>query len=266
MDERDRQEQGATPEALADGLIHLVRLVPELALVSAQGPERLHLQTPQGDLRVALIHQSHHRSIASALDRLGTAPGRKLGLREDWRPFRPTWRVTRGQWEALLRRPEVGWHWLTRKDVEGLLALDGMLKSAISRDLSGPGGIPFEPSQVEDWVRQTVAPQAWGIAQALRAESSAPGGDSREQEVTTPVSGSLKEGSGPRDVGTGPRRESDSLAIRKLRQLRVASVDRLVRECRQEGRGGTRSVLLADLRTAGSSVIWIGDNIVCMER
>lgn len=266
MDERDPLEQGATPEALADGLIHLVRLVPELALVSSQGPERLHIKTPQGDLCVALIHQSHHRSIASALDRLGTASGRKLGLREDWRPFRPTWKVTRGRWEALRQRPEVGWHWLTRKDAEGLLALDGMLKAAVSRDLSGPGGIPFEPSQVEDWVRQVVAPQGWAIAQALRVGSSAWSGDAREQEVTTPVLGSPRGWGESVATGTGFRREPDSLTLRKLRQLRVASVDRLVRECRQEGRDITRSALLTELRTAGASVIWIGDTIVCMER
>jgi hypothetical protein len=55
-------------------------------------------------------------------------------------------------------------------------------------------------------------------------------------------------------------------AILKLRQLRVASVDRLVRECRQEGSRSARAELLAELRSAGPAVTWIGETIVCLER
>ncbi len=249
IDERDQLEQGPVPDALADGLVHLVRLVPGLALAQADGPESLGITTPRGTLRVALIHQAHHRSIASALDRLGATPGPRLGLREDWRPFKPTWKVARGKWEALVQEPEVGWHWLARTDAERLLALDRMLKSAVSRDLSGPGGAPFEPAAVEAWVRLTLAPQAWAIAQALAAGASAP------KEASYPGPGLPSGAAGP-----------DGDAIRKLRQLRVASVDRLVRECRQEGREPSRAALLAELRSAGSAVIWIGETIVCLER
>ncbi len=265
IDERDRLEQGVVPEALTDGLIHLVRLVPDLALIASQGPERLQITTPEGDLRVALIHQAHHRSIAAALDRLGTAAGAKLGLREDWRPFKPTWRVTRGKWEALLQRPEMNWHWLNRKDAERLLALDMILKAAVSRDLSGPEGIPFEPSQVENWVRQTLAPKEWVIARTLVGGSSAKGEALKTSEEPTREPEASKAVSAPRLARAGSKSEADAIAIQKLRHLRVASVDRLVQECRQEGRGATRSTLLKELRNAGSVVIWIGENIVCID-
>jgi predicted ATPase len=46
----------------------------------------------------------------------------------------------------------------------------------------------------------------------------------------------------------------------------VASVDRLVRECQQEGLGPGRTALLAELKSAGSAVIWIGETVVCLER
>jgi len=258
IDARDRLEQGAVPEALADGLLRLVRLVPGLALVAAEGPERLFLATPRGQLLVALVHQAHHRSIASALDRLGAAQGPRLGLREDWRPFKPTWKVARGKREALVQA-SAGWHWLARQDVERLLALDLLLKSAVSRDLSGPGGIPFEPAAVEAWARLTLAPEAWAIARTLVAGGAAEGETpAASLELNREPPAPLV----PAPMAAGP----EGGAILKLRQLRVASVDRLVRECRQEGSRSARAELLAELRSAGPAVTWIGETIVCLER
>ena len=259
IDSRDQVEQGPAPETLSDGLIQLVRMVPELRLLGAQGPERVQVQTAGGELRVALIHQAHHRSIASALDRLGQAPGLKLGLREAWRPFKPTWKVARGKLESLLRRSGVAWHWLQRQDAERLLALDLLLKAAVSRDLSGPDGLAFEAAQVEAWVCASLAPRDWAITQALSAGPAALGEVFQVRVGAPPESGSAQDGRGP--LGADP----SGLALRKLGQLRVASVDRLIRDCRQECKSATRAELLAELSSAGSAVTWIGENIVCLE-
>ena len=101
------------------------------------------------------------------MERLGASRGWKLGVREHWRPFKPTWRKTLEKWSSLVHRPDAHWHWLERKDTERLLALDSLLKAAVSRDISGPGGVPFEPSQVEAWILSVLSPQEWPIAQAL---------------------------------------------------------------------------------------------------
>ena len=51
----------------------------------------------------------------------------------------------------------------------------------------------------------------------------------------------------------------------RLRCLRVASLDRLARECGLEGKAAVRSALVEELRAFGSAVTWIGENIVCLE-
>jgi len=251
IDERDRLEQGAVPEVLADGLIRLVGLLPELDLVRAQGPERLQIATPGGERRVAFIHQSDPRAIGSALERLGAAPGAKLGLRELWRPLKPTWKATRMKWEALNAAPEAAWYWLERADAERLQALDALLKSAVSRDLAGPGGVPFEAAQVAAWAVGNLEMQAWGIVHALRGAA--------DGVLAAPEPGPEPAA----ESGLAVVRESG--ALRRLFQLRVASVDRLVRECRQPGQELTRRDVVAELKRAGPAVTWIGEHIVCLK-
>jgi len=256
IDDQDQLEQGASPEVLADGLIHLVRLAPGLGLVRSQGPEQLQVGTPGGELRVAFIHQTNPRSITTALGRLGSGPGPRLGIRERWRPLKPTWKVTLARREALLAQPEVRWHWLDRKDAERLLALDSLLKAAVSRDLSGPGGIPFEPEQVKAWIGQALDLQDWELVRTLNGAAGAADAEAPAAAAPRPAAGPLP----PALV-----RPQASPALARLGQLRVASVDRLLRECRQAGQGPSRRELVADLRRAGAEVTWIGENIVCLE-
>jgi hypothetical protein len=49
-----------------------------------------------------------------------------------------------------------------------------------------------------------------------------------------------------------------------LRQLQLASVDRLVREARRLARERTRAEVLAELRGLGTRVRWFGRSIVLL--
>jgi hypothetical protein len=256
IDEQDRLGQGARPEMLADGLIYLFKLDPELEFLGAEGPERLQIGTPQGEVRVALVHQANPKSIAKALDNLGSTPGLKVGLRELWRPLKPTWKATLRAMEALEAQEGMRWHWLVRQDAERLLALDGLLKASTSGDLSGPGGVPFQSAQVEAWARQTLALPEWGITVFLKAQASGSGKDIQAGEGIAQV---------PRPGPAAPAGATGAGVLRILRRLRIASVDRLLKECRQDGRELTRKALVEELGRGGSGLIWIGDNIVCLE-
>jgi hypothetical protein len=254
IDDQDHSGLGVVPETLADGLIHWARLVPGLALVAAQGPEDLRFRTPGGVVQVALVHQAHPRAIAAALDRLAGTQGPRLGLRELWRPFQPTWSRIQARWEALVRQGGACWHWLERKEVERLLALDRLLKAAASGDLSGPDGAPCAMERVTDWVRSTLAPQDWGLARLLVRTEAVPAPADGAPPAPVPDPGP------PADAGA-----PGASGLERLRLLRVASIDRLLRECRRDGQALTRKELVADLKRAGSGIIWIGEGIVGVE-
>lgn len=257
IDDQDKQEQGVGSEALADGLMRLVRLMPGFQVIEARGVNHLQIGTPLGDVRVALVQQNSPRALASTLGHLASAPGRKLGLREHWRPFKDSWVVTRNHWETLVRQAWGGWHWLGRKDVEQLLALDSLLKAATSRDLSGPGGVPFEPVQVEEWIARTQALSEWEISRALVGGGAQP-----------PEGSPVDDGAGREPSPTGVPYRSAAMppvALQILRKLRVVSVDRLLRECRQGGEGPSRREVLEELGNASAELVWIGENIVCMK-
>jgi len=268
IDAQDAAGQNVVPEVLADGLIQLAGQVPGFRLLEARGPGDLRLATPRGEVRVALIHQPRPRAIASALGHLAAVPGRKLGLREFWRPFKPTWTVSRNNLAIL--QEAGGWHWLERGDAAQLLALDGLLKAAASGDLSGPGGLPFATAQVRDWVQRALALPAWGITQAL-----AQGGRGAEEETASGPAPAIAEdgpgrtrptaaGRGPATPGPRPDALPACFALQRLHQLRVASVDRLLQEGRRADPALTRKGLLAELASAPAGLLWIGDHIVCL--
>jgi hypothetical protein len=261
LDDMDLLGQGAAPEMLADGLLHLARLTEGLGLVRSQGPEAIQVGTPHGEVRVAFIHQADGRAVGAALRRLAAVPGARLLVRELWRPFGPNWAATRSKWAALVQQAGVRWHWLERKDAERLLALDRLLKAAVSRDLTGPGGIPFEPEAVTAWMRQAQDPSGWGISRALLG---GPAGDADAVPAGEVPAVPVPEVAPPASLG-GSAGMPEPISLRVLRRLRVASLDRLGRECRREGQEPGHRELLAQLRSAGAAIVWIGENILCLE-
>ncbi len=248
--DRDALDQGATPELLTDGFIQLIRLLEGLHVGEVHGPERIHYRRSGGDEHLSILHQAHHRSLGAALDRLARTSGLRQVVREHWRPFKPTWKTTLQKWEALCRQDGVRPLWLQRRDAERLLALDALMKAAVSRDLTRPDGRSFEPDEVANWIRRTLLPEQWEVAQALA------GTEPLEESLHPPI---------PEPVQASSDGAEFPLPLALLQELGVASVDRLVREVQGRQPGSTRSDVIQALRSAGGRISWIGKHIVAVD-
>ena len=108
------------------------------------------------------------------------------------------------------------------------------------------------------WVGRTLAPEEWKITRAIAGvaspddppdESPPPaGGTSRTPEPRAPKSGAAAL------VPTGAREI--------LRALRVASLDRVIREVARRAPAASRAAIIADLR-GSAAVEWHGATLVC---
>ena len=238
IDEMAATGHGPEPAFLLDGFVALTSVLPDLGPMKTVRTDLLHLQRPPGPAFVALLHQTNNSSVRSSFRALANLPGGVVALRERWREWPPTWKTTREQWESFRRSPSVRWHWLDREDAARLLALSTLLKDARSADVCGPDGKPVALQAIESWAQAKLDARNWEITQALL-------GTVREEQLELPTAASQA-------VST------NATAI--LRKLRVASLERLIRETAKSSPGVTRAAVLAELR-ATSGVRFIGDSI-----
>jgi hypothetical protein len=124
-----------------------------------------------------------------------------------------------------------------------LLTLAALLKDARSQDVDGPDGKPVPLDAVERWVRQQQKPESWDVALAILGRA---GAVDEASAVTAP-----------------PPRQAEGVvgAAHLLRALRVASLERIIRDLARKPGGATRSAVRAELR-ASPAVRWIGETIV----
>lgn len=245
IDEMARTGHGPEPAFLFDGLAALGGLSIPVGAVHPEKDGLVRLQGGKGVTHLALLHQANNASLRSALRRLSAVEGDLLAVRERWRDWPPTWKATREQWEAFRARKGVRWHWLSREDATRLLALGALLKDARSQDVDGPDGKPVELAAVQRWIRDQQKPETWDIVRVILGE---------EEPVEEPPS----EKAGPESAPSVPRGGAAQL----LRGLRVASLDRVVRDLSRKASGATRASVRAELK-ANAAVRWIGDTIVC---
>jgi hypothetical protein len=239
LDEEAARGLGLNPALLADGLLALSTEAPAL------GPATVEKEGVRfKQLLLALVLESQPLSVGAALKRLKAAKGSVLAVRERWREFPPTWKATQQHARDLSARPGAAWHWLERDDAARLLALADLLKDARSADVPGLDGRAVEAARVSQWVRESLKPGDWGIARAIAGERS-------EVAALPPAQAASPESP------TGGRS-----AIEVLRALRVASLERVVRELSRTGAKVTRAQVRTELdREKG--VRWVGDAIVC---
>lgn len=118
LDRHEAQQNAIDEGRFCDGLLIAAEFEPELTL-RGTGTAPVQLQT-KGDKHVAIsfLHHAHHRSVGAALDRLLELPETTRGviIREQWRALSPTWRGTLAKQAALLARPGIAWHDLTREE------------------------------------------------------------------------------------------------------------------------------------------------------
>jgi hypothetical protein len=120
-----------------------------------------------------------------------------------------------------------------------------MLTEARSGDITDASGRPVPLDVVRQWVSNTLDVASWPVLAGL-----------------TP-----RAGEGHDELDEAGRREASTagIALGVLRRLRVASIDRLVREVARVDRAATRASTLLELQQASDRVAWIGGAIVCLK-
>ncbi len=256
--EADQQRTSVDASRVADGLLAIAKFV-EGARVSAgaaQGAAQLLVENSATTAHVGLLHQGHHRSLAAALSRLTELAARDavIAVRERSRDFPPTWKDTLVKRDTLLATGRARWIWLEPDDVVRLLALDALLQGARSGDVTNGRGEPVDVATVTDWVRSTLGVPDWGISKALFETGEQ--GDIDEEQSGEPADAP----SAPEITNGSP---DHSVAMAVLRQLRIASLERVVREASRIDPRATRAAVLAELE-ANEGVRFFGRSIVCV--
>ena len=297
LDEAARKQRGPEPEHLADALLLLGSW---LSANCRRGREGAVVFDVNGEPRsVYFLHDVHPRSIAARLRRWVEATETRVVLREQWREFPTTWRAVQRLADEFVARPAACLAWTSREDIARLLALRAFVMQARSHDVVGPAGELVSDQRVIAWLRQALKPQHWPIsaamAQPLKNDSprtirsrgplapesddspatirdSVPAASSARQVKASPSAPPTSRDQFP-DAGTTESRPmtssptaagEESRALRVLEHLRVASLERLIREAAIMDTWVTRKLVLKELENFGSRVRWFGRSIVAL--
>lgn len=251
---------------LCDGLLQASSFAPGAGLVGASDAYIQMDPQEAGGKWACFLHQAHHKSVGAAFERIlgrdSTEPG--VVLREQWRPFPPTWKSTHDKLAETIARPHTQFVELERAEAACLLALEEMLQLVRSRDLCDARGVPLEEAQVRKFLQEGVEPQKWSAVSALAAAVD-PDAVPLSKDLEKTGSPSVATQSPP--VTPAHERENHAATSSHgldviLQRLHVASVDRLIREARRVDRGHSRASVLRALEQSGSRVQWFGRNIV----
>ena len=248
-DEASEQRGCLDPSRLADGLLACGQFLDDAKFESAKSADgvQLRLSHEARSTRIALLHQSHFRSLGSAIAKLTALAEREqvVVLREQAHELPPTWKDTLAKRSALLATGRARWIWLQGDDAARLLALDSLLQAGRSGDLTDEHGAPIGAAAVSAWVRAKLEVPAWRVVRELLGSEAE--GDEPEL-MSEPL-----EAPALRDSGA-------TLAL--LRRLRIASLDRVVRESTRLDPLATRASVIAELERSPGEVRWFGRTIV----
>ena len=246
IDDDAKQERGVSPDTIRGGLIAALELlgVRAGAAVKKDTPS---LKIHKGDKQrnVLIAQHAHHRSLASVI-RAATglaAEHPAILLRERAFAIRPTWKEVDRLLDTFLEAPGAQFVQIDRDDLARLIALEDLLSAARSQDLCAEDGQPLLYADVVRWAEKELRCSEWPpVVAALDGESAAPLMDPEPPVVDGVRSGIVRE---------------------VLARLRVASIDRLVREVRLVDPGVTRAMVSAAL--GEMQVDRFGDAIVALE-
>lgn len=243
------RRESIDPSRLADGLLACGQFLEQAHLSALKSPDGLQLKLSLGakESRVAFLHQLHFKSLGSALAKLTTVAQREpvVVLRERAQSLPPTWKDTLAKRSALLASGNARWVWFERDDAERLLALDSLLQAARSGDLTDERGAPIEPPLVSAWVAAKLEVGKWAIVRDVLGE-----GEDSESDVEQ------------RATPNTPETASGGTVLALVRRLRIASLDRVVREVSRLDPHATRASIVAALEASPSEVRWFGRSIV----
>jgi len=237
-------------EHILGGLVGALRLggAPRFSMKKGKQPHDLRFNDGVTGAEVYVVQQGNGRSAATAMSRAVVAAKdrRVIAVREASRPFPKSWAKSVEGLKLLQHAPLGRWHELSPNEVNDLLALSGLLASARSQDLSGRDGKPIPEAAVHEWVKRCLRPDQWPVIASILGEK-------------TPETAGAEPTRAPRPLQMPP---GDGTMASVLRRLRLASVDRLVREARAVAKERTRSEVLAELRGLEKRIRWFGRSIV----
>lgn len=249
IDDDAQQERGVSPDTIRGGLIAALELlgVKAGAAVKKDIPSlKLHEGSVQRNVLIA--QHAHHRSLAGVI-RAATGLANEhpaILLRERAFAIRPTWKEVDRLLDTFLETPGAQFVQIDRDDMARLIALEDLLSAARSQDLCAEDGKPIPYTDVVRWAEKELRCAEWApIMAALDREGDPP----------------LPAPPHPRAPTSG--RGRPGLVREVLERLRVASIDRLVREVRAAEPGVTRAMVITELREM--KVDTFGDAIVALE-
>lgn len=288
LDESDRRGSSMDEGRLRDGLQVASSFAKGVALKAASDTYiQLEPKVAAGKW-VCLLHQSHYRSVQAALDRVLAKRGDVMVVREQWRAFPPTWKTVADRQVQVLSAPRLGWHELLREEAAFLLAIEALLQLARSRDICDSRGVPVTEEQVLEFLRADVHPEQWPVIVKLTGETSmSPGargvddailGSLPVEAIDVGTSGDVSPAESSRaaagdsnadeDAPTGDAARATIVALvtSVLTRLRVASVDRVIREVYRLHAGVGRTAVVSGLEALGDRVVWFGRSIVALQQ
>ncbi|HET9934295.1 MAG TPA: hypothetical protein VFQ35_26515, partial [Polyangiaceae bacterium] len=184
-----------------------------------------------------------------------------IALRERARALPPTWKDTLSKQRTLLANQRARWLDIESDDCANLLALDELLQAARSGDVTNARGEPLGEASVVEWVKAELDVPNWKLVAALAAPNFLSASDGTSERGDDPSNlPDLPDAAEPAAATSATSQH----ALATLRRLRIASVDRLVREVARIEPTVTRAAVLAELEAAGKTVSWFGRAILCV--
>lgn len=264
IDAAEDHRAGVDADRLCDGILVAAEFVSGAGLRGHNDPyiQMLPREPGGGGRWVCLLHQGHHRSIGAALERVLAREAELPGVlvREQRRPLLPTWKATSQLLAEAIARPRVVWHELTREETASLLALEELVQTARSRDICDARGRPISERDVFHFLREQIHPENWPLAAKLTG-AKLTGAELTGAELDAGRAESSSRETNRMTLPSGDGELRIELAA-VLRRLRVASLDRVIREVSRGREGAGRAVVLDGLRRMDDQVQWFGRNLV----
>jgi hypothetical protein len=270
LDEAGEDRRSADPARLVGGMASALRFADGVTTTRVDARQHLQLLVRLGDRThaIALLQQTHPRSAMAVLERAADALAKDavVLIRERSIEFPPTWKKVQATLVAIVRK---GGRSITleRDDTARLLALESFLAAAKSRDLEDASGRAFGDREVADWIAGTLRVTEWPIVTAITGRSG--DHDAEEDPVggappSEPSPKSQRKTAGDKAGGAGA---GDTVATIKtcMGQLRVASLERLVREVVRAKPDATRTDVVTALDAMPEQVRWFGRSIVAVK-
>lgn len=253
IDEALALGQGIAPETIRAGLLAVWQL-----LGKPSEPTEIDgipgLVFPGEETLVLLVQLAHHRALARALrSAVEHAEKRRVVvLREEALTIPPTWKEVNQRVMELEKTQRSTWLLIDRESLARLLATEKLLTSARSQDVTDANGTAISLDDVFAWARKNLGCSSWPVVHCVenpkavhRAVPDVP--VRQENPIKGPESSGIAEG----------------LAAAELRKLKVASIERLVRDARAHDPSITRASVLSEL--SKMRIRRFGANIVALE-